>query len=115
MWNRLSAVAFIAACAAFSPLAALAQQKSVDPQPWPEWYGPWHMWGYGFWWGPFFMMVGIPLVIAVALFFILRSGGVSSSGTGRRAALDILDQRFAQGEIEEAEYDSKRAKLLSRP
>lgn len=32
---------------------------------------------------------------------------------GGRAALDILDERFARGEIEKAEFEEKR-KLLGR-
>jgi putative membrane protein len=60
----------------------------------------WH----GFWWiFPLFFFV---MMIVMCLF---RSRGGSSE-----SALNILDKRYASGEIDKQEYEEKKAAIISR-
>ena len=93
---------------------ALAQQRD---------YGGWGMmgpgmmgnWGMG-WFGMIFMMIFWVLVI-VALVFLIKwliqtsSGGKTAEQKDSRAA-EILKERYAQGEIDKAEFESKKKDLI---
>jgi putative membrane protein len=118
----------------FQPLLALGQQaQPIGPQqpPW-DWPGPWHMWsgGWGFWWiFPLFMLFMV--ILCIAIFFLgHRLGGRPRHwrspqmtdhppGPGRSwgdptySALQILNERFAKGEIQKQEYDEKKTAILS--
>lgn len=117
MLSRLSTFALSAAVAVTAPLTALAQQT---PPAGPDWYGPgpWHMWGgYGFWWGPFFMMILVPFAVGLVIFLIVRPrrSTYAFGGPGphsAQSALEILNERFAKGEIEQAEFEAKRRVIL---
>lgn len=114
-------------------LPALAQQQEQTVPAAPYGYGHY---GYGHPWGhPFFMIVGLIFVLLaiigmmVIFVWLVRwatrgypfyghgfhqghGGCPCCGGPGRgRAALDILDERFARGEIDKAEFEEKR-KLL---
>lgn len=66
--------------------------------------------GYGGWFfGPLMMILFFGLII-VAVVAALRFAGIGRQAQGNRA-VDILDERFASGEIDEAEY-AKRRKAL---
>jgi putative membrane protein len=87
------------------------------------------MWGdgWGFWWVfPLFMV--FMFIICGAIFFFLghRSGGghhhwgpwqmmdrSRSWGDPTYSATQILNERFAKGEIEKQEYEEKKAIILS--
>lgn len=75
------------------------------------------MWGWDSgWWGLGMMFVWLVFlgVIVVGVVFLARSFGSSarqSDGSARNAALDILDQRFARGEIDQSEYEERRRTL----
>ena len=56
--------------------------------------------GFGMFFGPLFL---IGLVIFI-IYFISKSEPSSTS----KNALNILNERFARGEIDQNEYDSKR-------
>jgi putative membrane protein len=70
--------------------------------------------GYG-WMGPgwIFMILFWALVIAggVALVRWLGTRNSGGSDTRRRTALEILQERYARGEIEREEYEQKRRDL----
>ena len=70
-------------------------------------------WGAG--WGPMFMFIfwGLILVGVVAL---LRSFGTESSSRRRRqkTAIEIVQERYARGEIDRQEYEQKMKDLEQR-
>jgi len=72
-------------------------------------FGDDHMDGWG--WG----MMAVVFLVAVALigmvvYFVARDTSARSQRSGPDA-LEILDQRFARGEIDEDEYRKRRAAL----
>ena len=115
---------------ALAALPALAQQ-TPGPGDWRSMHGYGHMWGGGWGWhpgivlGPFILLLALIGVVAMILWLVrwqLHSGhhhwyghaGCPHCGHGRgRAALDILEERFARGEIDKAEFEERR-KLLGR-
>ncbi len=70
-------------------------------------WGPWM--GFGGLW-MLLMVVGIVLLVVWAARGASGNGGGGASTSPKRA-LDILDERFARGEIDEEEY-RKRRRLL---
>lgn len=81
-------------------------------------YGPmWGGWGWGGWgWfpgmllGPLMMLIFIGGTVALVVWLVRGFGHVDHRGS---AALDILEQRFARGEIDKAEFEDKRRLLRS--
>jgi putative membrane protein len=104
--------------ALFSPLLVFAQPTG---QPW-DGPGPWHMWSSGFWW-IFPLLMLFMMVVCVAIFFLFlghRSGGGhrhwgpwQGAGDPNYSALQILNERFAKGEIQKQEYEEKKVAILS--
>lgn len=70
------------------------------------------MYGWtGGWAGMVWMIVFWVAILAV-VYLIVRSLGSSEARAGRaRDAMEILDERFARGEISEEEYTSRRRVL----
>ncbi len=103
--------ALVAAATALMPMTAQAQ-----PSDRPGWGYGWD-WGWGHMLGGGLMMIlfwgGIILVI---VFAVRALGGGSPHGTtpatSRNKALDILQERFARGEIDKDEFE-ERKRLLS--
>jgi putative membrane protein len=125
------AVSLVFAVAALPALAQQQEQAAPNVPAVPYGYGH-HMWG-----GHPFMVVG-PIFVVLAIIGMMvifvwlvrwatrgypfyghglhhgHGGCPCCGGQGRgRAALDILDERFAKGEIDKAEFEEKR-KLLGR-
>ena len=135
MTTKVSALLVAAFLGLSQPVLAFAQQTQQPSNPaQPYWNcpGPWHMWGggWGFWWiFPLFILFMI--LIGVAIFFLgHRSGGGRHhwgpwqmmdrpSGPGRPwgdptySALQILNERFAKGEVPKQEYEEKKTAILS--
>ena len=66
-----------------------------------------HDWGAGgFWLMPLVMMAWFALLIAVIVLLVRWLGGGSGGvkSVSRRTARDILDERYASGEIDQKEY-----------
>ena len=74
-----------------------------------------HMWGWGWGgmiFGPIMMIVFIALVVgAVVLVLRWMGRGDSPAARGEKNARDILDERFARGEIDKDEYEQRRQVL----
>ena len=136
MLKKLSLLPLLAFIVLIEPLQAIAQQAA--PQP-PQDYvpphgyfahGPWDMWHYGygwhFWWMFPFMMLFFFLACG-AIFLLARrsfghgqphwgpptSSANQSWGDPTYSALQILNERFARGEIQKDEYTDKKAAILS--
>ncbi len=91
--------------------------------PWLAWanvagegtYGHGHMWGGGAHWiiGPIMMVLFVAAIVAVVVLIVRWLGGAGGVGAGARpkAALDILEERFARGEIDKDEFEQRRQAL----
>ncbi len=62
--------------------------------------------------GPFSWI--FPVLIIIAVVMVISRYWRGGHHSGRNTALDVLAQRFANGEIDEAEYREKRNVLKSR-
>lgn len=94
-------------------LPALAQQATGNAAPGPDYgyYRHMHMWGGGF--HPLLSLLILVAIVAI----IARAFGWHRRGYYRgrigAGALDILEERFARGEIDKAEFEEKRKLLRS--
>jgi putative membrane protein len=74
-------------------------------------------WEGGWGWGGMIGMSLFWILIVVAIVALVRGmwggGGASSGGQQERAALDILKERYARGEIEREEFELKKRDLSS--
>ena len=79
---------------------------SWGPQNWP---GMGTSGGHGFMWmGAAFWLLILGLLIWFAVSLIRGSTGGDMRGSERKSPLDILNERFARGEIEKEEYEEHR-------
>ncbi len=100
--------ALISVSLALASFQAQAQNYSDRP-------GSWHYdWGWGHMIFGSLMMILFWGGIALAVVLVIRSNRSSGEGSqsGRKSPLDILDERFARGEINKEEFE-ERKKLLS--
>ena len=69
--------------------------------------------GWGGWLVTSLMMVAFWALVIVAVVAIFRGAGRGDDRDGavHRDAIDILDERFARGEIDEAEYHARKGAL----
>ncbi|MFO7977185.1 MAG: SHOCT domain-containing protein [Bacteroidales bacterium] len=66
-------------------------------------------WGMGWGW-----IVGL-IFLVIIFWFIVRTASQrnqSSGSSGGRNALDILKERYARGEIDKEEYESRKRDLM---
>ena len=123
MRTNLLASVTLAFFTVFHPLLALAQNQPGPQQPPWDWSGPWHMWSghWGFWW--VFPLIMVFMIIACVAMLLLGhragGGGLPHWGPGRfpgdptYSALQILNERFAKGEIQRQEYEEKKTVIVS--
>ena len=67
----------------------------------------WDYWPMPFFFGPWLMV--LMAVVCVGIMMMMMRG----HRRGGSSALDVLDQRFARGEINQAEYEERRRVLRS--
>jgi putative membrane protein len=80
----------------------------------PQLMHDWQMWwgGGGMWFGPLWMIVWLALLVAVIVLLVRWLGGGSlGMGSPHRTPREILDERFAKGEIDQEDYDKRRKTL----
>ncbi len=97
-----------------------ASPAFANPQGyWGYGYG-YPMMGYGWFFGPLFMILTIVLIVAAVVLVLRWLGiggpGAGASGTGgapgaRPDPLDILKERLARGEITPQEYEERKRVL----
>ena len=75
------------------------------------WDGP----GFGMFLGPLFLLAFITLAAWIVAMVFRANGNTARGATPPSNALNILDERFARGEIDKAEYEDRRKTILSRP
>ncbi len=71
-------------------------------------------WGPGFgWWGLVMMVFWVLFIIGIVLLvaWIVRQLAAGPSVTGRSRALEILQERYARGEITREQYEQMRRDL----
>ena len=107
----MNCIAPAAAALLASALPASAQQ---DWGPWRmhDWFG----WGWGgMVLGPLFMIFWLAVLVGVIV-LVVRWLGSGSPGSGRpeQGARDILDERYARGEIDREEYQRRRQDMSER-
>jgi putative membrane protein len=65
-------------------------------------------WGGGMFFGPFFMIAGPVLLIVLLVLLTSWLTGRRDASVGARTAREVLDERFAKGEIQREEYEERR-------
>jgi len=133
MLKPLSAFAAVPSAVLIMTLNAIAQtQQSPQQQPnvpIPDYYwGPGHMmWGGDYWGGnygwPFWemipMMILLTVLVCIAIFYFARAvfGGhhawTQAANDSVFSTLQILNERFARGEIQEDEFEEKKTAILA--
>ena len=77
-----------------------------------------HVWGFGWgggmFFGPLFMIAG-PVLLIVLVVLLVRSftGSYAQPSVHLRTPREILDERFAKGEIGRDEYEERKKLLAS--
>lgn len=91
----------------FLAMATLASSAFAQPD-----FGPWRMhdWGWGgMWLGPIFMLVVLAVLVAGIVALVrLFAGERTVADRTSRSAREILDERYARGEIDREEYLRRR-------
>lgn len=83
----------------------LSAEMSTGFDPW--WDG---VWGFGFLWPLFWVLVVIILLGAVVYFL-----STETDDTTPDRALAVLRERYARGEIEKEEFEERASRLGNRP
>lgn len=74
------------------------------------------MWGWrdGSWIGLLFMVLFWVGVIALVVWGVRQGGSTPGAAAGPNRALDILEERFARGEIDLEEFELRRSALTRK-
>ncbi len=85
-----------------APVAPALAQSTGPGWPMHEW-----MW----WWGPWHMLMPLlflSLIVAGVIFLVRKLWPDEQRRFGANRALDLLDERYAKGEIDREEYQRRR-------
>lgn len=63
--------------------------------------------GGGMWFGPLWMIIWVAVLVAVIVVLVRGLGGAGIDMRSR-GARDILDERYARGEIDREEYEKRK-------
>ncbi len=105
----------IAISAAFAVFTALGNAALAQPA--EGYFHGSHMWeggSHGWFMAPFMMIVFLIFVVVIAFLIIRWFGGGHRGGNragGSKLPHDILDERFARGEIDSTEYRERKSVL----
>jgi len=69
---------------------------------------------FGHWFSLVVVLAVYGILIVLAVWLVLWAIRVSPRGIRPDKALSILNERFARGEIDQQEYDTRKAALLRR-
>lgn len=112
---RFTAAAALTSAAAALTSAAAPALAEAGPD-WPGWgFGGWG-WGHMAFGGITMVLVWAGIILVIVL-LVRGLGGLSApreTGPGRQTALEILDERYARGEISKDEYEERRRTLAAR-
>jgi putative membrane protein len=100
----------------FVGLTALASASLFTAPAFPQGSSPWMMHeslDWGMWLGPLLMIIPLALLI-IAIASLVRWMGGRDGGARIRTAHDMLDERYARGEIDREEYLRRRDDIASR-
>lgn len=96
---------------AFSVISLASPALAAPADNWRGGFG--HMWGGGHWiFGGLMMVVFWGLIIGLIVLAV-RGFSSRSDSAGPPNPLDILRERYARGEIDDDEYERRKAKLES--
>jgi putative membrane protein len=74
----------------------------------------WH-WGFDAWWMSVMMLVFWAVIIGIVVWAVRTAAtGRAETGPSHRRALEILEERYARGEIDEDEFRHRRTILESK-
>jgi len=67
-----------------------------------------HGWGMGWWW-----IVGLVCMVFIVWIVVkvLKPTNPTNAQLGNKSALDILNERYALGEIEKEEFEERKSNL----
>jgi putative membrane protein len=74
-------------------------------------------WGYGMGWMGMIFMAAFLIAVIVGIVFLIRwlmasAGSAGNRGKAEESALEILNKRYARGEIKKEEYEDKKKDLI---
>jgi putative membrane protein len=104
----------LAATAVF--VAAVSPALAQGDRDWPGWgFGGWGF-GHMAFGGITMVLVWVGIILLIVL-LVRGLGGLSAprdTGPGRQTALEILDERYARGDISKDEYEERRRTLAAQ-
>jgi putative membrane protein len=71
-------------------------------------------WNWNYWPMPHFFAGPLVMIVLIAICMIMMIWMMRSHWHGDRSAIDILNERYARGEIDRNEYEERRRMLLAR-